>query len=77
MDCGQEILKKVEWKVSNRYGQSFKIRSHQNLTGDRPDRSEAKQESPRRKFQNGGNLQGYTHKQVAKETMENERQEVT
>ncbi len=54
-----------------------KISSQRSTTGDRKDRSEAKHESPRRKFQNGGNLQGYTHKQVAKETMENERQEVT
>ncbi len=43
MDCGEEILKKVDWKVLNHYGQSFKIRSQQNVAGGRQDQSEAKQ----------------------------------
>ncbi len=67
----------IQEKVLNRFGQSTKKCSRSKTSGERIKRREAKGETQDALYPKEGNHPGHTHEQVAKEIIENERQEVT
>ncbi len=69
-------MEEIQRKVLNRFGQSTNKCSRSNASGERWRRREAKAEAQDVLSPKEGNHQGHTHEQVAKEIIENERQEV-